>query len=77
MAQPTKQPEKQAVIVHFQYGRKNLKDLFKAEDQLEAAILSSPSGQMGSHEISADGLDGFFYMNGPNADQLFKRSNPC
>lgn len=76
VAQPTKLPEEQAVVVHFQFGSKNLEGLFKAEDQLEAAILSSRSGEMDGHEIAADGSDVFFYMYGPNADRLFKAIEP-
>ena len=66
----------QAVIVHFQYGSKNLDALFKAEDQLEAAIVKAEAGEMDGHEIATDGSDGTFYMYGPDADRLYNAVEP-
>ena len=60
-----------AVIIHFKYGSTNLKHLHKMEDKLEKAIKKAKAGEYDGHEIAVDGSDGFLYMYGPDADNLF------
>jgi hypothetical protein len=65
-----------AVIVHFDYGSKDLGPLFALEDQLISAIDSAGAGEFDGNEIAVDGSDGSLYMYGPNADQLFAVVRP-
>jgi hypothetical protein len=59
-----------AVIVHFDYGSKDLGRLFELEDKLESAIGAAEAGEYDGNEIAVDGSDGFLYMYGPDADLL-------
>lgn len=65
-----------AVIVHFSYGSKDLKNLFALEDEIEKAILAAGVGEFDGNEVNEDGSDGYFYMYGPNADSLFAAVKP-
>jgi hypothetical protein len=65
-----------AVIVHFNYGSKDLTRLFALEDKLESAISKADVGEYDGNEIAADGSDGFLYMYGPDADRLFSVVKP-
>jgi hypothetical protein len=65
-----------AVIIHFQYGSTDLGALFKAEEQLEAAIAQANAGELDGNEVATDGSDGFIYMYGPDADKLLKAIEP-
>lgn len=65
-----------AVIVHFNYGSKDLKSLFALEDKLEAAISKSGAGEYDGNEIAVDGSHGSLYMYGPSADKLFEVVKP-
>ncbi len=62
-----------AVIVHFQYGKgkTDLQPIFDLEDELEQAINNAGVGEFDGNDIAADGSDGYLYMYGPDADQLF------
>ena len=70
-----KLPE-QSVIVHFQYGKTDLDDLYALEDRLEPLIADAGVGEFDGHEIALDGSDGFLYMYGPDADKLFDVVKP-
>ena len=65
-----------AVIVHFEYGSKDLQRLFELEDQLERAVEVQGVGEFDGNEIAVDGSDGSFYMYGPDADRLFAAIRP-
>ena len=65
-----------AVIVHFQYGSTDLSRLFALEEKLEAAITAAGVGEYDGNEVAVSGADGYLYMYGPNADQLFKVVRP-
>ena len=69
-------PAEQAVIVHFQYGSKDLKPIFALEDLLEAAIARGGVGEFDGNEVAVDGSDGDLYMYGPDADALFATVRP-
>lgn len=62
----------QAVIVHFNYGSTDLKPLRSLEEALEKAIEAAGVGDFDGDEIAADGSDGYLYMYGANADDVFK-----
>jgi hypothetical protein len=69
------QPE-QAVVVHFNYGNKDLSALFALEDRLDAAIKTAHVGEYDGHEIAIDASRGTLYMYGPDADKLFAVAKP-
>jgi hypothetical protein len=70
-------PAEQAVIVHFDnYGSTDLTRLFALDDSLRSAIAKAHVGDYDGHEIRVDGSDGFLYMYGPNADELFDVVRP-
>lgn len=71
-----KAPPEHAVIVHFQYGSKDLSRLFSLEEKLEAAILAARAGDFDGDEVAEDGSDGFLYMYGPDADRLYAAVKP-
>jgi hypothetical protein len=59
-----------AVIVHFDYGSKDLSRLFELEEKVESAIEAAKAGEYDGNEIAVDGSDGYLYMYGPDADRL-------
>lgn len=61
-----------AVIIHFQYGSRDLSRLFELEDKIEDVVAKAKVGEYDGHEIAMDGSDGFFYLYGPDADKLFQ-----
>ena len=73
---PTLVKTEQALIVHFNYGLRDLKRLFELEDKLEAAISKAGVGQYDGNEVASDGKDGYLYMYGPNVDRLFEVVRP-
>lgn len=60
-----------AVIVKFDYGSTDLAELHRLEDQLEAALEASGTGELDGHELAVDGSDGLLFMYGPDADRLY------
>ena len=65
-----------AVIIHFEYGSTNLSRLFELEGKLESAIAEAGVGEFDGNEVATDGSDGYLYMYGHNADQLFEVVRP-
>ncbi|PSR52107.1 hypothetical protein AHMF7605_00510 [Adhaeribacter arboris] len=65
-----------AVIIHFNYGIEGLEALHGLEDKLEKVITENNVGDYDGHEIAVDYSDGFLYMYGPNAENLFKAVKP-
>lgn len=61
----------QAIIIHFLYGSTDLSTLYALEDRLEEAIARTRTGRLDGHEIAKDGRDGYLYLYGPDADELF------
>jgi hypothetical protein len=66
----------QAVIVHFQYGSTDLSRLFALGDKLGRAIKNANAGEYDGNEVATDGSDGFLYMYGPSADQIYRVIEP-
>ena len=75
-AQVLKKPE-HAVIIHFQYGSTDLQRLFTLEDKIEEALARAQAGELDGNEVAVDGSDGFLYLYGPDADELFKAIEPA
>jgi len=61
------------VIIHFQYGKEDLDPLHHLERQLEDILTDKTVGDYDGHEIATDYSDGFLYLYGDNAEQLFKK----
>jgi predicted transcriptional regulator len=61
-----------SVIVHFTYYKDDLDPLHELETKLEKVIMEAKVGDYDGHEIALDMSDGFLYMYGPNAGDLFK-----
>lgn len=66
----------QAVIVHFIYGAEELEPLHRLENDLIKVIDQAGVGEYDGHEIAIDSSDGFLYMYGSNAENLFKAVKP-
>lgn len=60
-----------AVLIHFNYGLKDLDPLHALEDKLRAAIDHHEMGEYDGHEIALDHSDGILFMYGPNAERLY------
>lgn len=74
--QPKSDPNKQAVIVEFNYGLATLDRLFEVDDLLEAAVEKAGVGEHDGHEIAVDLSDGSYYLYGPDADKLYEVIRP-
>jgi hypothetical protein len=66
----------EAVIVHFDYGRKDWSRFFEFEKALEEAIARANVGEYDGNELAVDGSDGSMYMYGADADKLFAVVKP-
>ena len=75
-AMSVEKPVEHAIIIHFQYGSKDLSRLREVEAKLEAAIASAKAGEYDGDEIAVDGSDGYLYMYGASADRLFEVIRP-
>jgi len=75
-AQSVDKAPEHAVIVHFNYGSTDLGPLFALERKLEQVIFLAKAGEYDGNEIATDGSDGYLYMYGPDADQLFEIVKP-
>lgn len=71
--QKSKSAIEHCVIVHFDYGKESLDPLFELENRLESDLLDRTVGEYDGHEIATDYSDGFLYLYGENAEQLFKK----
>src|SRR5688572_27742953 len=74
---PTKSEYLQhAVIVHFIYYKDSLDPLHELDRKLRKVIREQGVGLYDGHEIAIDDSDGFLYMYGPNAENLFRVVKP-
>lgn len=65
-----------AVIIKFEYGSTDLEPLFELEGQLEALLEDGVHGEYDGNEIAVDGSDGFLYLYGPDAENLYNAIKP-
>jgi hypothetical protein len=73
---PPADNQEQAVILTFNYGLPDLSALHELEDLLERTLEEQNAGECDGHEIATDLSDGFIYLYGPNAENLFKAVKP-
>jgi hypothetical protein len=65
-----------ALVVHFEYGSTDLSRLFALEELIEQALTRHGVGEFDGNEMAVDGSDGYLYMYGPDADQMFAAVRP-
>jgi len=65
-----------AVIVHFQYGSKDLKRLFDLQEKIEQALSKAGVGGFDRNDVVQDRSDVYMLMYGPDADKLFEAVRP-
>src|SRR5271165_2986282 len=71
-----KGPPEHEVIVHFEYGSTNFQHIYAIEDLLRIAISEAGAGEYDRREVADDGSDGFLYMYGPDAENLYRAIGP-
>lgn len=59
-----------AVIVHFEYGKRDWSEFFAYEEAIEKGIAAAHVGEYDGNELAVDGSDGFLYFYGPDGDKL-------
>ena len=64
-----------AVIILFQYGKSDLQPILDFKDKLEQTINEARVGRLDGIDIAEGGDDGYIYMYGPDAEQLFGAVN--
>jgi len=62
----------QEVEVHFEYGSTNFQYVYALGDQLQLAITEAKVGEYDGHAIPADGSEGRYFINGPDAEAIFR-----
>lgn len=70
----SKEPE-HAVIIIFQYGKTDLQPIHDLEYELQQTINEASVGRLDGIDIAEGGDDGYIYMYGPDAEQLFGAVN--
>lgn len=63
---------KQALIIHFDYGKDLPDDFDKMRDGLDSLVEKSNLGEYDGHEIAMDLSDGSFYLYSTEIEALFK-----
>ncbi len=70
-------PSRHAVIIYFQYGHEELDPLHELESRLRVLLFHNNVGELDGHEIAMDSTDGYLYLYGNNAEELFKAVRPA
>ncbi len=65
-------PSEQEVEVHFAYGSTNFQYAYALGDKIRLAIAEAKVGEYDGHALPADGSEGRFFVNGPDAEAIFK-----
>ena len=65
-------PSEQEVEVHFAYGSTNFQYVYALGDQLRTAIDEAKVGEYDGHAIPADGSEGRYFVNGPDAEAIYR-----
>jgi hypothetical protein len=59
------------------YGSTNFQYIYALEDLLRIAISEAAAGEYDRYEAADDGVDGSFYMYGPDAEALLRVISPA
>ena len=65
-------PSMQEVEVHFAYGSTNFQYVYSLGDKIQVAIVEAKVGEYDGHAIPADGSEGRYFINGPDAEEIFR-----
>jgi hypothetical protein len=71
-----KNANEQQVEVHFEYGSTNFQHVYALGDQIQLAITEAKAGEYDGHALPADGSEGRYFLNGPDAEAIFKAISP-
>ena len=66
----------QSVIIHFEYGSRDLGPLHDLEEKLTTALDASGAGELDGDEVSVDGTDAYIYIYGRSAKAIFDVIEP-
>src|ERR1700720_4911843 len=65
-------PPEQEVEVHIAYGSTNFQYVYSLGDKIQLAIAEAKVGEYDGHALPADGSEGRYFVNGPDAEAIFK-----
>ncbi len=66
----------QEVEVHFAYGSTNFQYVYSLGDELQNAVIEAKVGEYDGHALPADGSEGRYFVNGPDAEAIYKAIAP-
>jgi hypothetical protein len=62
----------QEVEVHFVYGSTNFQYVYALGDEIQIAVAEAKVGDYDGHALPADGSEGRYFINGPDAEAIFR-----
>ena len=62
----------QEVEIHFAYGSTNFQHAYALGDKIQLAVAEAKVGEYDGHALPADGSEGRYFVNGPDAEAIFK-----
>jgi hypothetical protein len=65
-------PSEQEVEIHFEYGSTIFQYVYALGDKIRIAVAEAKVGEYDGHALPADGSEGRFFVNGPDAEEIFK-----
>src|SRR5712691_6590632 len=66
----------QEVEVRFAYGSTNFQYVYALGDEIQLAVAEAKVGEYDGHALPADGSEGRYFVNGPDAEVIFKAISP-
>src|ERR1700756_1503144 len=60
----------------FEYGSTNFQYVYALGDQIQLAIKEAKVGEYDGHALPADGSEGRYFLNGPDAEAIFQAIAP-
>lgn len=64
------------VEVHFVYGSTNFQYVYALGDEIQTAVAETKVGEYDGHMLPADGSEGRYFVNGPDAEAIFRVIEP-
>ena len=62
----------QEVEVRFAYGSTNFQYVYALGDEIQLAVAEAKVGEYDGHALPADGSEGRYFVNGPDAEAIYK-----
>jgi len=69
-------PAEHEVEVHFAYGSTNFQYVYSLGDEIQQAVAEAKVGEYDGHMLPADGSEGRYFVNGPDAEAIFRAIEP-